>query len=543
MNKPCRASGLNIGQLCYHTLGVFSAGSTQSEFVTALMAMISTTQRFLAEPDFYAMKIVIINPPDENLVSEFQDESGRGFLEASDFGKFPPLGPLYVLTNAQYRCPQHEYYFLDCVSEDISHSALAHRLRKIGPDVVGFTSFTISLLDVIKAAETARAIAPDAHLCLGGHHPTAFPLEAAMLPQFDSIIIGEGEHAFAALIECLDAQKSFTDIPGVYTASTIRNFFDPNYEDVRFRNYLNVPPGYIEDIDAIPPPDRKYISHVNYNSILGVTAKLTTVLTSRGCPYKCTFCDVPYKKYRPRNIELVMDEIEACLDMGYEEFHFYDDLFNITPQRVAEFCAALKRRNLNIIWDFRGRVNSVTYESLQDAKSIGLRMISFGVETGSDEGLSVLQKGCTVKQIEQVFRWCRQLGIKTVADYMIGLPHEKSVADIRKSIDFLICLDPDYAQIGIMNLYPHTQIYKEAVARGLAEPGRWQKWALNPKPGFYVDHWTEFVSDQELVRLHRESYRRFYFRVPYIMRSVYSLRSFHELKSKTVGAAKLLLRR
>ena len=489
------------------------------------------------------MKILIINPPDEQVVPEFQDASGKGFLEADDFGKFPPLGALYVLTNVQRRFPQHHFHFLECVGESISHVELAERIRVLQPDVVGFTSFTISLLDVIKAAETVRAIVPNAHLCLGGHHPTAFPLEAALLPQFDSIVVGEGEIAFGDLIACLDAGVDFTEIPGVYTRVSIRKHINPKYRDLRFREYLKVPPAYVDDIDAIAPPDRQHLLHINYNSIVGLKSKLTTMLTSRGCPCKCTFCDVPYKRYRARDLELIMDEIEACLEMGYEEFHFYDDLFNITPQRVEEFCAALKRRHLDIIWDFRGRVNGVTYESLALAKSAGLRLISFGVETGTDEGLAILRKGVSIAQIEQVFTWCRQLGIKTVADFMIGIPNERCAADVRRNIDFLVRLDPDYAQIGILNLYPHTELYHQAIVRGLAEAGRWEAWSLNPQPGFWVDHWTEYLSNEDLVRLHRESYRRFYFRLRYILRSLYTLRSFHELRSKVIGAAKLLLRR
>lgn len=489
------------------------------------------------------MKILIINPPDENVVPEFQDANGNGFLEASDFGKFPPLGPLYVLSYTQKIYPQHQYRFLDCVGESISHAALEIRIREYAPDVVGFTSFTISLMDVIKAGETARRANPGAHLCLGGHHPTAFPIESASLSPFDSIIVGEGEYAFASLIACLAQHKDYTAIPGLYTANTIGYHVNPDIRDSRFRDCLCVPAAYVDDINAIPPPDRSYIQHITYNSIVGMKRKLTTILSSRGCPFKCTFCDVPYKKYRPRDLDLVMDEIEDCLQLGYGEFHFYDDLFNITPERVTSFCTALKDRNLKIVWDFRGRVTGLTYECLAIAKSAGLRLISFGVETGTDEGLHRLNKGTTIAQIEQAFRWCRELGIKTVADFMIGVPTERSLDDVRRNIDFLIRLDPDYAQIGILNLYPKTEIYKEALSRGLVEAGRWQAWSMNPDNKFWVDHWNEFLSDKELVRLHRESYRRFYFRPRYIANRLCQLRSLHELASNITGALKLLLKK
>jgi len=135
------------------------------------------------------------------------------------------------------------------------------------------------------------------------------------------------------------------------------------------------------------------------------------------------------------------------------------------------------------------------------------------------------------------------LGIKSLADYMIGVPTEKCEDDVRRNIDYLIQLDPDYAQIGILNIYPNTELYTEAVSLGLIEAGRWEAWSRNPQPGFRVDHWNEFLSDQELVRLHRESYRRFYFRPRYILKRIFELNSFHELRSNIIGAVKLLTKK
>lgn len=486
------------------------------------------------------MRVLIINPPAENTVQEYPDESGQGFIESVDDGSFPPLGALYVLTYAEKKYPHHQYFFRDCYGEKISHKQLPGIIAEIKPDIVGITSFTISLVDVVMCAETVRKVAPAAHICLGGHHPTAFPFEAAALKQFDSIVVGEGEYAFAELIHRLEKKRDFTDILGVYTRDSIEKLAGVSFHDRRFLNHLTVPPGYVDNVDDIPHPNRNYIAHINYNSIVGLTGKLATVITSRGCPYKCTFCDVPYKQYRQRSHELVMDEIENCIALGYKEFHFYDDLFNITAQKIMDFCDALKRRNLDIVWDFRGRVNAVTYESLKRAKDVGLRMISFGVETGSDLGIKTLRKGTKIEQVLRTFSWCRQLGIKTIANYMIGLPHERTEQDVLDNIDFLIRLNPDYTQINILNLYPHTQVYNEAIQKGIIKAGEWEAFALDPKPGFKVGHWTEFLSEQQLIKLHRLAYRKFYFRFSYIIRSISKTSSLHEFSSKVTGVRKLL---
>jgi radical SAM superfamily enzyme YgiQ (UPF0313 family) len=292
----------------------------------------------------------------------------------------------------------------------------------------------------------------------------------------------------------------------------------------------------------LPFPDRSVIQHLKYSSIVGASDNLATMISSRGCPCRCTYCDVPFKLYRQRSIPSVADEIRGCLDSGYTEVHFYDDLFNITSERVIAFCREISNRGYRIQWDFRGRVNTVTRESLVQAKRTGCRMISFGVETGSDEGLRLLKKNSSTEQVRNVFRWCRELGILTIADFMIGLPFERSVEDVRRNVDFLLELDPDYAQFSILSLFPNTELFANAARLGLIEPSRWNEYARNPSPEFYVDHWEEFIPLDLLLKLQRESYRRFYLRPQYVWRSLITTCSWHELKSKLHGALRLLQR-
>ena len=486
------------------------------------------------------MKILILNPPSENTLPEFPDLHGESYIDTEDFGYFPPLGALYVLSYLEKHSKGHELFFKDCVAERIKQKDLAGVINQIQPDVVGITSFTIALLDVCYAARTIRKIVPRAHLCLGGHHPIAFPFQAAKLQEFDSIVVGEGEQAFLELVTALEQKRDITQIRGVYTSESIEKWRGSTFHDKVFFSHVMVPPAYMDDIDSLPIPNRAFIRNIDYKSIVGVTNKLATIITSRGCPYKCTFCDVPYKQYRKRSISKVVDEVETCLQMGYKEIHFYDDLFNITPERVIDFCDEIEKRKLKFPWDFRGRVNTVTRESLARAKQAGCRLISFGVETGSDAGLKSLKKGITIRRIKEVFQWCRELTIKTIADFMIGLPFEKSKDDVRKNLDFLLELDPDYPQIAILCLYPNTEIFQQAVDKGLVNPTKWEEFSLNPSKDFHIDHWEEFLSIQELVDLQKEGYKKYYLRPSYVVRNILSTRSFYEFKAKARGALKLL---
>lgn len=472
------------------------------------------------------MKILLLNSLNENVLPEYPDEKGESYIDTKDFGRFPPLGLLYILTYLENNTSGHELYFKDCIAEAISYKDLESIISRIRPDIVGITSFTVSMVDVCKTAKVIRRIIPDAHICLGGHHPIAFPFQAAGLEEFDSVIVGEGEVAFTRLVNTLQIKGDITRIPGVYTSDSIKKC-------------ASVKPEYIEDIDSLPAVNRSFIRHIDYHSTVGKTDKLATIITSRGCPYRCAFCSVPYKKYRQRSIPKVLDEVEDCLRMGYEEFHFYDDLFNITPHKVIDFSEEVKKRKLKFIWDFRGRVNTVTKESLEKAKEAGCRMVSFGVETGSDEGLRVLNKDTTVEKTKEVFRWCRELKIKTIADFIIGLPTERTRGDILKNIDFLIDLDPDYTQISLLCLYPNTEIYDQALKKGLVKSGKWEKFSQCPTKEYEIDHWEEFLTTREMVELQKIGYKRYYLRLSYIIRSILNTESMYEFISKIKGFLKL----
>ena len=489
------------------------------------------------------MKVLFLNPPDMNKVYDYApDEKSKEYIGMDNFGTFPPLGIMYVMAYLEKNAPHHKLYFKDSVAERSSHKDLSDYVAEIKPNIVAMTSFTVSMIDVVIAAQNIRKIVPDAHICLGGHHPIAFPFEAASLPEFDSIVVGEGEIVFNELVKRIEAKKPFTDILGVYTNESIQKYRNTTSKDRRFLNKVSVPPAYVDDINSLPMPNRNYIKHLNYSSVVGVSSKLATLISSRGCPYKCTFCDVPFKTQRRRDPKLVVDEMEACVAQGYEEIHFYDDLFNITPRRVIDICDEIDKRGLKIVWDYRGRVNGIDEESIKRFKKSGGRLISFGIETSTQEGLIMMRKGTKVKQNIDALKLCKKYGIVTLADFMIGLPHERSYNDILKSIKILTHdYRPDYAQFSILNLYPNTEVHDQAVAKGLIKNGKWNEWAKDPlNSKIKVDHWDEFVTWGQLLELQKKAYRIFYLRPTSIWNMIKQLRSFDEFKIKAKAALDIL---
>jgi len=488
------------------------------------------------------MKILFINPPADNLIDAYKNKDGDIGIDIANYGKFPPLGLLYILSYIEKYAPHHELHLMDCGSENITYKQLEEKVLEIKPDLVGISSFSVLLIDVVNVAKIIKKHFPNTHISMGGHHCMCFPEEAIAIKEIDSIMVGEGEKSFCELANALEKNEPIEDIKGIYTKDSIARLKETQNQDNSLLYPIKLQPSFVDNLDELPFPARKYLSHIKFYSVLGISNKFTTIISSRGCPYHCIMCDVPYKKYRSRSINNIVDEIEQCVKEGYEEFHFYDDMFNITPQRVIDFSQELIRRKIKIIWDFRGRVNTVTEESLKIAKQSGLRMISFGVETGTDEGLKYIKKGITIEQIKKAFKICQKLKIKTVADFMIGLPFEKTKQDIINDINFCISLKPTYVMFAVLTIYPKTPLYFQAIEKKLIDPDKWTKFCLNPTKDFQLDLWEEFFTREELLSFLDFAYKKFYLRFSYILQSIKNLTTIEEFKRK-LSAFFLLLKK
>ena len=153
-----------------------------------------------------------------------------------------------------------------------------------------------------------------------------------------------------------------------------------------------------------------------------------------------------------------------------------------------------------------------------------------------------MRKGTKVKQNIDALKLCKKYGITTIADFIIGLPHEKSYEDVLNSIKTVTYeYKPDYAQFGILSLFPNTEVYDQAVAKGLIEDGKWNEWARDPlNAKLKVEHWHEYVPMKQLVALQKKAYRIFYFRPSVIWRQIKQIRSFYEIKIKIRGALSVL---
>jgi len=470
------------------------------------------------------MKVMLIYPPETHMIrTNFAEALGRDEVRV-----YPPLGLLYVAAAAE-RLPGVEVRVLDAPAEKAELEDIRGRVSDFGPDVVGIQALTFTLIDARQVASAVKSVSGDIHVCVGGAHVNIYPEETMRWGEVDSIVMGEGEYAFAELLECLRGGRSLESVSGIY--------YRKNGDIVRTE-----PRGTIENLDDVPAPARHLIDQTTYWSSIAKTRPVTTLMTSRGCPYRCIFCDRPAlgKRFRARSAQSVVDEMETCVrDYGIREFFFYDDTFSINRQRVVDICNEILARRLDVIWDVRARVNTVDPALLGLLRKAGCERIHYGVEAGVQRIVDALGKQISLDQAEQVFRWSRTEGIQTLGYFMIGNPGETR-EDIAQTIEFARHLRPDYAHFAVTTPFPGTALYRMGIEQGLYKTDHWRTFALSPDEGFVPPAWTETLSTEQLRELLREANRSFCLRPGYVLKRLLQVSSIGELVQKARIGWKML---
>jgi radical SAM superfamily enzyme YgiQ (UPF0313 family) len=467
------------------------------------------------------MNILLINPPRENEIignNPSLIEEKRGFN--------PPLGILYLAGYLE-KYSDYTVSVIDSQVEQLGYGALESRIRAINPDVVGITAMTLTLIDVMKTAELIKKINRDITVVLGGPHVHLFPEETIQFGNVDYLIMGEGEETFKELISCMDDVDKLKKLPGIV--------FNMNGETIN----TGVRPN-IKNIDELPFPARHLVPYDKYTSLLSKGDVVTTMFTSRGCPYKCAFCDRPHlgKVFRSRSAKNVVDELEECIRMGIEEFLFYDDTFTVNKKRVIDICNDIVERKLNIGWDIRARVDTINEDVIKHLKKAGCQGIHYGIEAGAEKILKALNKGITIDKAKNVFDLTRKYKIPILAYFMIGSPGETK-DDIYTTFKVIKKLNPDFVHMTILTPFPGTKIYYEGLEKGIIEKDYWREFARNPSNDFTPPHWGEFFSREELNQLLIEGYQKFYIRPSYVLKSILKVRTLGEFKKKAMAGLKV----
>jgi len=462
-------------------------------------------------------RVLLINPP------RFSELIGKNpAIVEKHRGFNPPLG---ILSLAGYleKHSQFPVELIDAQPKGYTYEQLESILGACHADVVGITAMTFTLIDVFKTIRTVRKVLPKAKIVLGGPHVHLYPQETIRHPEVDFLVQGEGEIAFLELLNNLDNPTAWPHIKGLV------------YVDRHDKIVDNGVAPSTENLDALGIPARHLLDVGDYTSLLGRDNIITTMFTSRGCPYRCTFCDRPFSPvlsgFRWRSATHVADEMERCLELGINEAFIYDDTFTVRRDRVLELCDEILRRRIRFRWDVRAHVNTMTPQLLLRMKSAGCDRIHYGVECGNDRMLKVIKKNATIARVREVVQATKAVNMEVLCYFIIGQQTE-TAEDIADTMQLARQLDPNYAHFTIFCPYPGTEIYASGLESGVIKQDVWREFSLNPHDGFSLPVWEENFTRHELREMLVKCYKSFYLRPGYVARNLLRIRRFGELRRK-----------
>lgn len=468
------------------------------------------------------MKVLLINPPRENEIV-----GNNPSIIEEERGYNPPLGILYIAAYVEEQST-HEVAVIDAQVEELSYEGLEKRISDFSPDVVGISVMTLCLFDVMKVIDTVKLVAPAAKVVLGGPHVHLYPDETIELKGVDFLILGEGEVSFVKLLDALEDKVSFSEVKGLVYREDSKVVKTGMSE-------------LVADLDVFPHPARHLVPFEKYTSILSELNPITTMFTSRGCPYKCTFCDRPHlgKRFRARSAASVVDEFKKCKEMGIKFILVYDDTFTVNKKRVMEICELLIKENVALNFDIRARVDTMNTEMLRALKEAGCTGIHYGVESGTDRILTILDKAINLELVSSVFKETMDMGIKTLGYFMIGCPTETR-EEMDETIEYACRLKADYVHMTVLTPFPGTKIYDMALKEGVIKSDVWREFAANPSVDFVPPIYAGIYNREELMAILMQGYKKFYTRPGYIINKLLELRSPAQFKKYVKAGLKVI---
>jgi anaerobic magnesium-protoporphyrin IX monomethyl ester cyclase len=468
------------------------------------------------------IRAILIQPPNlggvRPLICHMDEKS-------ESIGFKPPLGLLSIATFLKEKTA-HNMFVLDAWAQRLNFDQCLREVLVYQPDVVGISAWTDWWYAAYHLGKLIKAALPSVHLCYGGPHVAIYPEETLSLDYVDSVIAGDGEEPFAYLCDMFSNGAISNDIPGLH----FKQYGVKNGE-ARF--------SVQKDPDSLPIPDRTLLPLQYYTSVFSPSDFITTMVTSRGCPYQCIYCKLNFQNILVRSASSVVEEFKRIYDLGIREVEVYDDTFTLSRTRVMEICRGLIEQKIKLSWAVRDRVNMADKELLEQMKAAGCIRIHYGIESGVDRILSLMQKNITIAQARSAIKLAKEMDFTVLAYFMLGNKGETK-EDINRTIDFAFELDADYAGFSIAVPYPGTQMYAEALSNGIIKYDYWKGFALRPEVNFCVPGvYEENLTLAELIELRNKAIRRYYLRPKYIFKEMIKVKSGSEFKRKATMALRL----
>jgi len=371
--------------------------------------------------------------------------------------RFPPLGLGYIA--ASLRNHGVEVELVDCTF--LTHEEALARVKKSKPQIIGFYSMFSMKKTTLELAASMRK---DCELLVvGGPLPTLEP--SGYLDVFDVAVQGEGEAAMVEIVECHGKGNEFSRVEGIA------------YKENGAMK-INSPRRQVEDLDSLPFPSRDLFDNEAYKRhyLRRFGYSISPLITSRGCPFSCDFCSRPVfgQSFRARSANNVVDEVEEIVGLGYDRVWFADDCFTLNRERLMDVCNELVKRKIHVSWECLSRVDTMDGEVAAAMRRAGCVRVFFGIESGTDEVLGLMQKQITVEQAQKAVHNAKESGLKVGAFFILGYPGE-SDDTVLDTVRFASGLPLDYLSFTLPYPIPGTALFERVKGNG----------------GFVVEDWEE----------------------------------------------------
>jgi len=393
------------------------------------------------------LKIALINPS----------------LETNIYTPWVPLGILYLGTILKEN--GFKVDLLDAAAKLYGKNDVLIWIKQVKPDIVGITVFTVAFLPTINLIKIIKNWNPSIKIVLGHYHPT-MQAENILRKYGDYVnycVRGEGEYTFLKLCEFLDKNpdKDPVNIDGL-------TFKDSN------QKIISTPDApLITDLDALPFPDRKLIDYNykwNFSGFEFSKSKLTSIISSRGCPFNCSYCACTMfakRRFRPRSPENIVNELLLIEEQRYTELNFVDDNFTLNPKRAIKICELIKKEKIDINWHTDGRVDQTSQNMLNWMRKTGCKSLWFGFETVNQRILDLYNKRTKVTQFNEAIRKSRKANIDLIVGlFMLGAPTE-TLAEVKNTINFAIKSDIDIPFFNVVEICPGIKFWDDFISKGI----------------------------------------------------------------------------
>ena len=416
----------------------------------------------------------------------------------------PPLGVLYI--GAVLEQEGHKIEIIDCYAEKISREKLKNYLQS--SDAIGITVLGDDYISAVDISRLIKEIDPDIPLIIGGPHCTFFKeLALKDIYSADVSVTGEGEHVILDLVKYLQGKKKLSNIHGVYYR---------NNGSIKSGKPLKV----IDNLDNIPFPARHLVDKYDYGGFpfgYQLRKKVTSIITSRGCPFRCRFCArysnfIEEWGYRKRSVENVVKEIQV-INEKYRSVWIVDDNFLADIKRAHKIFDKLLENGINLDILIEGaRSDSPDRELYKKMKKAGVTFISYGIESGNQDVLDFYNKKTTLPQIRKAVNLAREMDFFTSASFILGSPIETK-QHIENTIKFACSLPIDIASFSPLGYTRGSSLWNEAVENNKISKDSFIVTADSNKG---LGNFT----GEEIRSYTIQAYRRFYMRPNYLLSQI-----------------------